>query len=257
MIGNSLRFYGLLQVNETNKILKETEKECRDKTQVLSAGKIKKSQFVEEMVGLQLVHEELSKKLVCCVAERDVMSKHFEGECSSLRPRFIATAVDLRQQLYKMSPCAVCLFGYHCNNFIPTSCGHTYHPACIMPLISRQDTGTPRCVACNEIFHPDWLASWGLARPSSEVDKFAAVLDLDAQSQSFETAMRDLYREGAVNLKARREKERRKQRLLTQKYSKVCLLHYMYLRSFSIDCIATWVSWLIVFCSCGRMMEIV
>lgn len=86
--------------------------------------------------------------------------------------------MDLRQHLFKMSSCAIYLFGYHCQNFVLTSCKHTYHPTCIMLLVSKVGFA-PRCVACDELFHPNWLASWGLASVSTKLDECALELDLE------------------------------------------------------------------------------
>lgn len=119
----------------------------------------------------QAVDKEILEKLAGCKVEKRVLSNHFDGACRSLKPQFFATFVDLQQQLFKMSLCAMCFLSFHYHNFIPTSCGHTYHPACILPLASKENIGTPRCMACNEIFHPNWLASWGLPASSPVVDR--------------------------------------------------------------------------------------
>lgn len=59
-----------------------------------------------------------------------------------------------------MSSCPVCCFGYFEYNWIPASCGHAYHPACLFPLISVS-VNAPKCMSCGQAFTPEWLRLWG------------------------------------------------------------------------------------------------
>lgn len=163
--------------SESNSMLKHTKLEIAYKQENINQLEGDKSKALEELKEALTMKEGINKLLACCEAKKETLSSHFEGLYPRAKNCF--TAINLRQHIFKMLPYAICFLGYHYHNFIPTSCGHTYHPACIMALICREDVVVPWCVAYDEILHPDWLEIWGIACSSLEVDDLAIVLDLE------------------------------------------------------------------------------
>ncbi|KAL3677109.1 hypothetical protein R1sor_027057 [Riccia sorocarpa] len=109
------------------------------------------------------------------------------------------------------------LLRFHCVNFMPTSCGHAYHPACLMALIAR--SAEPKCLECYESFHPDWCESWGIDTKEEHRKKWEADLGLQRQRDALSDCIRDLYQKTPNVLSDRRKVEREKRQRFTQKYT--------------------------------------
>lgn len=101
------------------------------------------------------------------LAEFQTLAKVLCNPCPPLNPTFVPTTTRTLVTQVSCSPCPVCCNGFHCNNWIPASCGHTYHPSCLFSLIGSS-LSCAECMACGTVFLNDWLQSWGL--PTSEPD---------------------------------------------------------------------------------------
>ena len=62
--------------------------------------------------------------------------------------------------------CPVCGEGFHCNDVVVSSCGHTYHPFCMTSHSMKSN----KCIAdfCEEHFDPIWRLSFGFAEPPKQ-----------------------------------------------------------------------------------------
>ncbi|KAL3682155.1 hypothetical protein R1sor_000177 [Riccia sorocarpa] len=60
-----------------------------------------------------------------------------ESSVAPLIPIWIPTATEVTKTIFRLSSCPVCCLGFHCMNFMPTSCGHAYHPACLAAVIAH------------------------------------------------------------------------------------------------------------------------
>lgn len=63
--------------------------------------------------------------------------------------------------------CPVCGEDFHCNDIAVTSCGHCYHPFCLISHSSKSNL----CIAqfCDKEFDADWRLSWGFPQPPTDV----------------------------------------------------------------------------------------
>ncbi|KAL3686751.1 hypothetical protein R1sor_013060 [Riccia sorocarpa] len=95
-----------------------------------------------EKKGLVLESEE--SMLESQEAEMNILRPLAEVSTSVLTPRFVPIASEVTKSVFRVTSCPVCALGFHCVNFMPTSCGHAYHPACLMALIAR--SAEPKCL---------------------------------------------------------------------------------------------------------------
>ena len=65
-----------------------------------------------------------------------------------------------KHSLVYIEDCPLCGQGFHCNDIIVASCGHTYHPFCMNIHSSKSN----KCIVefCNEDFDLKWRLSFGL-----------------------------------------------------------------------------------------------
>ena len=66
-----------------------------------------------------------------------------------------------KNTLVYVENCPLCGEGFHCNDIVVSSCGHTYHPFCMSSHSSKFN----RYIAefCDEDFDPNWRLSFGFA----------------------------------------------------------------------------------------------
>lgn len=140
----------------------------------------------------------------------------------SLSPRSIVTYVQTQDTHHPITECPICYLGYFCNNWIPTPCGHTYHPICLFSLIFADVESAPKCVACLQVFHPAWLECWGAPQVNHPtVVDMAEKWGLTEQAESFSSSLRILYQNKGGTLKARRDRQSVKLKKVTKSFSKV------------------------------------
>lgn len=192
------------------------------------------SNLVADGNSIQVFREKISKleddleagkqRLLYCQDERRALSAR-PGVVNSLKPVSIPTPVEVQEALFRILSCVKCTLAYQCNNFVPTSCGHTYHPACFVQQLSIEGSAPPRCLACSEILHPDWLESWGICHIGPEMKQLASELNVPLHREGFQKDLETLYVEGCHLLHQRRLEERKKHLKLTRYYTKVQCVH--------------------------------
>ncbi|KAL3698318.1 hypothetical protein R1sor_012394 [Riccia sorocarpa] len=136
---------------------------------------------------------------------------------SVLAPRFVLTATEVTRTVFRLTSCPVCSLGFHCVNFMPTSCGHAYHPACLVALLAK--SVEPKCIECNELFHPHWCESWGIDTTEEHKQKWEAEVGLQSQLDTFSQCIRNLYQKTPHVLSERRMEEKKKRQCFTLKYT--------------------------------------
>ncbi|KAL3687295.1 hypothetical protein R1sor_013604 [Riccia sorocarpa] len=183
-------------VNNLDTVIKEAEAEIEKKVSLFEREKS------------ILVSQEVEVKILDRMAEVPV---------SVLAPRFVPTATEVTMSVFRLTSCPVCSLGFHCVNFMPTSCGHAYHPACLMSLIAR--SGEPKCTKCEEYFHPHWCESWGIDTTEEHRRRWEAELCLQKQRDAFSECISDLYTKTPHVLSERRKVEKEKRQRLTLKYT--------------------------------------
>lgn len=100
----------------------------------------------------------------------------------SLHPTAISTFIHSGDvSFHKISSCPRCSLGFHCNNWVPGSCGHSYHPHCLASLLECCGYCSPYCMACNEVFYPDWLLCWGINSKHKDLLHLESVLHIHGQ----------------------------------------------------------------------------
>lgn len=147
-------------------------------------------------VGLEADLKAIQYAREAQVKEHQILAAVLETPSPVLIPRFVPTSTRTVGTHISLTNCPVCCNGYHCYNWIPASCGHIYHPACLFPLISVSPSD-PKCHACGESFSHDWLQSWGLEQVGS--DGFLN------PTKSYVDEMRDVYGKHSGRLGRRRE----------------------------------------------------
>lgn len=115
-----------------------------------------------------------------------------------LHPTGIPTTIHIGKPIHMVSTCPLCNLSFHCNNWVPSPCGHTYHRHCIVGKLQESCTlvsmVNPSCLACKQLFHPDWLAckqlfhpdwlmSWGFKANHSEVVQIESTLNSTVNRQ--------------------------------------------------------------------------
>jgi hypothetical protein len=153
-------------------------------------------QGVSKSLMLEIVDVEAC--LNAQVEEQRIISEVLMTPCPPLRPTFTYAAAHPTVQPFFLVPCPLCCNGYHDFTWIPASCGHCYHPACLFPMIAHSRE-VPKCLACEEIFSREWLETWGLPLGLSESGELSVGNDLLAMK------LRDAYGKYACRLQARRE----------------------------------------------------
>ncbi|KAL3689603.1 hypothetical protein R1sor_015912 [Riccia sorocarpa] len=145
-----------------------------------------------------------------------------ESSVAPLIPRWIPTATEVTKTVFRLSSRPVCCLGFHCMNFMPTSCGHAYHPACLAALIAHSGQ---QCMECNETFHPHWCESWGFEvgeKVKQEWERKAGLLN---QRVAFKESIRGLYLKTPKLQSERRLQEGLKRQYLNITYTKVGVEH--------------------------------
>lgn len=125
------------------------------------------------------------------LATKKEVRLHLEGTHrtvhGAMAPVAIATALHVGARHHRISSCPKCFLGYHCNNWVPTPCGHTYHPHCLFSILHesslRPVTIPPSCVACKQVFHPDWLVCWGYDTEHHEVKVLEKTFAIEQQRE--------------------------------------------------------------------------
>ncbi|KAL3680522.1 hypothetical protein R1sor_023478 [Riccia sorocarpa] len=141
-----------------------------------------------------------------------------ESSVAPLIPRWIPTATEVTKTVFRLSSCLVCCLGFHCMKFMPTSCGHAYHPACLAALIAHSGQ---QCMECNETFHPHWCESWRFEvgkKVKQEWERKAGLLN---QRVAFRESIRGLYLKTPKLQSERRLQEGLKRQCLNITYTKV------------------------------------
>lgn len=142
-----------------------------------------------------------------------------------MKPMSVVCPLQIEESYHPITECPICTLGFYCSNWVPTPCGHTYHPDCLFPLLRDDGSLAPRCVACSQIFHPGWLKCWGapqMAHP--DVALLVDSLGLNAQTETFKRSLSDLYKKNPLSLKARREMLALKHARVTKYFSKVIVV---------------------------------
>ncbi|KAL3678633.1 hypothetical protein R1sor_021589 [Riccia sorocarpa] len=150
---------------------------------------------VEDDVGV------LEKELV-------FLEQYFSEPCPTLCPRYVLTPTELTRTVFRLTSCPACNLGFHCFNFVPTSCGHAYHPPCVVPLLAKAHTEHPKCLACGERLHPDWIETWGMQVNTVHKAKLEEGLGLAKQKLAFEEGLRELYHDDPARIVERRVSEK-------------------------------------------------
>jgi hypothetical protein len=140
----------------------------------------------------------LDSSLCAQQLERSIVSEFLSKPCPVLKPAFTFTTSHPTITQYSVAPCPLCCNGFHCFNWIPASCGHTYHPACLFPLILHSKAA-PKCKACGEVFSHDWLQTWGLECQSILSSEGSA------SRETMVVDLKDVYGKYAKRLQQRRE----------------------------------------------------
>ncbi|CAM6086263.1 unnamed protein product [Calypogeia fissa] len=167
----------LLEAKQKNKeeaienlksLLEVTKKDLHSTRGVIAVNQKKLSDVPKTIQKLIVVCQTLEAdkakidaNLLAQQTEWSILSPILTKPCPPLHPTFTVTSAQIAQTNYTLSSCPVCCFGYHEFNWIPASCGHAYHPACLFPLISNSKMA-PKCISCAELFKPEWLRLWGL-----------------------------------------------------------------------------------------------
>ncbi|KAL3687647.1 hypothetical protein R1sor_013956 [Riccia sorocarpa] len=114
-----------------------------------SQTEMKLSRSKQEELKMELEHAELKVDNAQVVLRREEALLAFQKEelrclqpfaksyVAPLIPRWIPTATEVTKTIFRLSSCPICCLGFHCMNFMPTSCGHAYHPACLAALIAH------------------------------------------------------------------------------------------------------------------------
>lgn len=142
---------------------------------------------LEELQLQKQEHEQL-------LDAQNIIQRHWsgfevDGSPISLEPIGIPTALSVGKSHHLVSRCPKCSLGYHCNNWVPAPCGHTYHPHCLLSCLEI----SPSCLACKEVFHPDWLTCWGYKTPNAEVEHMERFLNLSHQRTRMRDQLLSLY----------------------------------------------------------------
>ncbi|KAL3679307.1 hypothetical protein R1sor_022263 [Riccia sorocarpa] len=137
-------------------------------------------------------------------------------------PRWIPTATEVTKTVFRLSSCPVCCLGFHCMNFMPTSCGHAYHPACLAALIAHSGQ---QCMECNETFHSHWCESWGFEVAEKVKQEWERKAGLLNQRVAFRESIRGLYLKTPKLQSEHRLQEGLKRQCLNITYTKVGVEH--------------------------------
>ncbi|KAL3686962.1 hypothetical protein R1sor_013271 [Riccia sorocarpa] len=114
------------QIEAAKKCLEETKSQLLEVTNEIS-GKEKTLSQVEDVLNV------LAKELT-------FLEQYFYLPCPALCPRYVPTPIEITRTIFRLTSCPACNLGFHCFNFVPTSCGHAYHPPCILPLLAKAHT---------------------------------------------------------------------------------------------------------------------
>ncbi|KAL3696362.1 hypothetical protein R1sor_010438 [Riccia sorocarpa] len=151
--------------------------------------------------------------------ELTFLDQYFSLPCPALCPRYVPTPIEVTRTIFRLTSCPACNLGFHCFNFVPTSCGHAYHPPCILPLLAKAHTEHPTCLACGERLHPDWIETWGFRVNAEHKVEVETALGLKKQKLAFEDYLRELYHNDPARALERREYLKKQQQLVTVVYT--------------------------------------
>ncbi|KAL3678793.1 hypothetical protein R1sor_021749 [Riccia sorocarpa] len=195
-----------------------------------SQTEMKLSRSKQEELKMELEHAELKVDNAHVVLRREEALLAFQKEelrclqpfakssVAPLIPRWIPTATEVTKTVFRLSSCPVCCLGFHCINFMPTSCGHAYHPACLAALIVHSGQ---QCMECNETFHPHWSESWGFEVAEKVKQKWKRKTGLLNQRVAYRESIRGLYLKTPKLQSERRLHEGLKRQCLNITYTKV------------------------------------
>ncbi|KAL3690897.1 hypothetical protein R1sor_004548 [Riccia sorocarpa] len=195
-----------------------------------SQTEMKLSRSKQEELKMELERAELKVDNAQVVLRREEALLAFQKEelrclqpfaelsVAPLIPRWIPTATEVTKTVFRLSSCPVCCLGFHCMNFIPTSCGHAYHPACLAALIAHSGQ---QCMECNETFHPHWCESWGFEVAEKVKQEWERKAGLLNQRVAFRESIRGLYMKTPKLQSERRLQEGLKRQCLNITYTKV------------------------------------
>ncbi|KAL3681661.1 hypothetical protein R1sor_024617 [Riccia sorocarpa] len=194
-----------------------------------------KKSGVETQAKILGVTEEISAKektvlrleddLSVLAKELVFLEQYFSVPCPALCHRYVPTPLELTRTIFRLTSCPACNLGFHCFNFVPTSCGHAYHPPCVLPLLAKRHTEHPKCLACGERLHPDWLETWGVQVNTEYKAEVDATLGLKKQKLAFEEGLRDLYHDDPARTLERRDHQKKQQQRVTVVYTEEQVEH--------------------------------
>ncbi|KAL3678009.1 hypothetical protein R1sor_020965 [Riccia sorocarpa] len=195
-----------------------------------SQTEMKLSRSKQEELKMELERAELkvdNAQVVLCMEEALLAFQKEELRClqpfaesfvAPLIPRWIPTATEVTKTVFRLSSCPVCCLRFHCMNFMPTSCGHAYHPTCLAALIAHSGQ---QCMECNETFHPHWCESWGFEVAEKVKQEWERKAGLLNQRVAFRESIRGLYLKTPKLQSERRLQEGLKRQCLNITYTKM------------------------------------
>ncbi|KAL3676315.1 hypothetical protein R1sor_026263 [Riccia sorocarpa] len=143
--------------------------------------------------------------------ELSFLNSCVEGPTTVLVPRFIPTSTELSKTIFRLTTCPVCTLGFHCQNFMPTPCGHAYHPTCLLPILAKKEK--LECLQCKQSFHPHWCEAWGIEVTAEHKSKWEE-LDLEQQRTAFGECLSEFYQNQSEHIaKQRRDLEEKRNKL--------------------------------------------
>ncbi|KAL3701862.1 hypothetical protein R1sor_019884 [Riccia sorocarpa] len=208
-------FRVLTAIEECTSKLVQTQTElklCRSKEGGLNA-KITVAEF--EIQKLQSSLTKAESIVEAQIGELKHVEPFAEASIATLSPMFISTATEVTKAIFRLSSCLVCCLGFHCMNFMPTPCGHVYHPACLAALVAHSGL---QCLECSESFHPHWCESWGFDTTEKHRREWEEKTGLQKQQDAFSDCIKSLYQKTPNLLSERRTIESEKRQCLNVKY---------------------------------------
>ncbi|KAL3699349.1 hypothetical protein R1sor_017371 [Riccia sorocarpa] len=184
---------------------------------------------IKKLESLNMEEEaEISKKVLTVEREESILESQLlkvkmldpvAEMAATVRssPKFVPTSTEVTKTVFRLTSCPVCSFGFHCNNFMAASCGHAYHPACLMAVIAK--INEPMCIECDELLHPHWCESWGIETTEDQRQKWEAEVGLQKQRDAFGDSICNIYQKIPQVLRERRMAEKEKCKRIVLKYT--------------------------------------
>jgi hypothetical protein len=110
------------------------------------------------LVALASERNKLEYKLADQITEVHIVAEVLSKQCDPVTPMYVLTSTTTVISQATVTSCPICCNGYHCNNWVAASCGHTYHPVCLFTHLTSVKSNL-KCIACMEPLHPDWWQS--------------------------------------------------------------------------------------------------